>query len=123
MFLEIQQSTDEEERCMEVSFSKLKWENKKNNYLVITRAIPRFYKFKRSDSILDIKKKLFESMRHAWKDNDDEINDKWINDMIFINLRNNSPIKPSTNKYSSITREKCEFCGDAHSKNKELCEI
>jgi hypothetical protein len=128
MFLEIPKQTDfeDDERIMEVSFSKLKLEGKgdkkKNSYLVIPRAIPRVYKFNKSDTVVDIKKKLYQTMKEAWKhDEDDEITDEYINSIMYINLRNNSPIKEAS-KYS-ITREKCEFCGDSHTGSKELCEI
>tara|TARA_B110000285_G_C15035869_1_gene569208 strand:- start:961 stop:1179 length:219 start_codon:yes stop_codon:yes gene_type:complete len=72
--------------------------------------------------MVDIKMKLYGYMKEAWKfDDDDEINEEYINSMMYLNLRNNSPIK-ETSKYS-VTREVCEFCGDSHTGNKELCEI
>ena len=128
MFLQIPKETDfeDEERIMEVSFSRLKYDGKgekaKKSYLVIQRAIPRLLRFKKSDTMVDIKMKLYGYMKEAWKfDDDDEINEEYINSMMYLNLRNNSPIK-ETSKYS-VTREVCEFCGDSHTGNKELCEI
>ena len=44
MFLEIPERTNDEERIIEISFSKLK-KTSKNGYTVIPRAIPRFYTF------------------------------------------------------------------------------
>jgi hypothetical protein len=45
MFLEIPERTNDEERIIEISFSKLKFIKGKNGYTVIPRAIPRFYTF------------------------------------------------------------------------------
>jgi hypothetical protein len=46
MFLQLPESTNDEEKIIEVSFSKLTKKNNKNNYTVIQRAIPRLYRFK-----------------------------------------------------------------------------
>ena len=90
MFLQIPKETDfeDEERIMEVSFSRLKYDGKgekaKKSYLVIQRAIPRLLRFKKSDTMVDIKMKLYDYMKEAWKfDDDDEIKknkDKYLHD-------------------------------------------
>lgn len=63
MFIEIPESEEEEEKIVEISFSKLSIKNDKNNYTVIARAIPRLYRLKSTDTIMDVKRKIFESMR------------------------------------------------------------
>ena len=45
MFLEIPERTNDEERIIEISFSKLKINKDKKGYTVIARAIPRFFTF------------------------------------------------------------------------------
>jgi len=55
------------------------------------------YRFKLTDTIIDIKRKIYESNRDAWEN--DKIDDEWINTALYMNLRNNSPIK-GTSKYS-----------------------
>jgi hypothetical protein len=45
MFLEIPERTNDEERIIEISFSKLKINKDKKGYTVISRAIPRFFTF------------------------------------------------------------------------------
>ena len=123
MFLQIPSPSDDEEKIVEISFSKLTLKGGKKNYTIIQKAIPRLYRFKRSDTMVDIKRKIYESVKEAWKheEGDEKINDEWICFNLFINFRNNSPVVGSS-KYSR-DRAKCEFCGDSHTANRELCEI
>jgi hypothetical protein len=57
-----------------------------------------------------MKRKIYEKMKDAWTDKE-EIDDKWINSVLYINLRNNSPIATGS-KYKA--RAKCEFCDSSH---------
>lgn len=56
MFLEIPNSSAEDEKIIEVSFSKLSLKNNTNNYTIIQRAIPRLYTFNTKSTILEVKK-------------------------------------------------------------------
>ena len=56
MFLEIPTSSVEDEKIIEISFSKLTLKNGQNNYTIIQRAIPRLYTFNTKSTILEVKK-------------------------------------------------------------------
>jgi len=60
--IEIPVSTKEDEEMIEISFSFLKKKEKSsasNSYTVILRAFPRFFQFKRTDTVVDMKRKIY----------------------------------------------------------------
>ena len=52
------------------------------------------------DTVIEIKKKIFEKVKDTWEDHE-EIEDEWINSVLYMNIRNNSQLDPKTKgKYS-----------------------
>ena len=87
---------NKEERIIQVRFKKSDFVEKegrdkiRTNYAQMDgKAIPRFYKFKKSDTPMLMKRKIYNNMKFAWNHGpNDYMEDKWINDTIFIYFDN-----------------------------------
>ena len=85
----------------------------------LEKSLPRFGAFKDSDTLLDVKRKIYELVKGAFYEelkSDEEIHSK-----IEVHVKENLPIIPS-GTYTK-TRAKCEFCGDKHGYREEYCEL
>jgi hypothetical protein len=82
---------------------------------LISNAVPRFDVFKLSDTVLEIKMKLYEKMKHMFTVKD-EINEEWVNENIIVWIKDNTPS-------GRHKKAECEFCGRCHTTRDDICDI
>jgi hypothetical protein len=98
---------------------------RKGNYTqsIINACLPRFEYIDLSESMMDIKKKIFKRIRCIFKTpkNGGDFDDEWINKNLILHIKDNTPdIEVS----SMITRKAvCEFCGNKHNMRDDICDI
>ena len=105
-----------DERMMEINYSKCSV-GRKGGYsnLAVSHTVPRYQVFKMSDSILDIKTKIYERCAPMFAET--EVNEDWINTNIILMHKDSTPSMRSGGKME------CEFCGRRHTARDDLCEI
>lgn len=85
----------------------------------LEKSVPRFGAFKHSDTLLDVKRKVYQLIRGAFEDqlkSDEELHSK-----IEVRVKENLPhVKSGT--YTK-TKAKCEFCEEKHGYREEHCEL
>ena len=85
---------------------------------MIAGAIPRFLDFHMEDTPIMMKKKIYEHVEDIFKTgkaptDDEEERENWINKMINIQIKDNTPYISSSTGYTKRKAE-CEFCGRRH---------
>jgi hypothetical protein len=70
---------------------------------LISNAVPRFDVFKLTETVLEIKMKLYEKTKHMYTV-EDEINEEWVNENILLYIKDNTPS-------GRHRKTECEFCG------------
>ena len=95
---------------------------------MITGGLPRHIDFHMDDTPLDMKKKIFNLIQYIFKNDkppsEQEVEEyeNWINNAIYIEIKDNTPHIKSQSGYSSRKAE-CEFCGRRHNQRDDMCEI
>ena len=126
-FIEVRQGKVEAHKdraCTELNFTKVTLSRGRGNPvpLAITRAVPRYQDFMKSDTIMEIKTQIYERIKYMYSPKQqEEANEEWINKAINLNIKDNTPhIK---GKYGNREKMKCEFCGETHNGRNDCCDI
>jgi hypothetical protein len=106
-------SVKEGEKLLELNFSKGTPSRKGITNSQISGAVPRYQVFSLQDSVLDIKRKIYQRCAPMFSD---EADDEWLHKNIFLMIKDNTPQGRSR-------KMDCEFCGRLHTARDDICEI
>jgi hypothetical protein len=76
----------------------------------IPNAVPRFFRFLESDSVLEMKQTLMEELKGLWGAARTD-SEEWVNSNLYLHIK------------SYDFRSKCIFCGRRHKLNDDTCDI
>jgi hypothetical protein len=103
-------------KLLELNFSRFSLNRKGDpcNQL-ISNAIPRYEVFKLTDTVLDMKRKVFNRCASMFADKD--VDEEWLAANIILWIKDNTPRSKSGGKVE------CEFCAKYHSNRDDICKI
>ena len=104
----------DDEKLTELNFSKGTPGRKGFTNSLISGAIPRYDVLKLSDSIMDIKRKIYNRCAPMFADS--EVDEEWLHSNIILMIKDNTPSGRSR-------KMECEFCGRQHSARDDICDI
>ena len=89
---------------------------------LITSVLPRFEVCSMSESMLDLKKKIFKRIQLIFKKpKQGDFTDDWINKALILYIKDTCP-ELQTSSYSS-KKANCEFCGNRHNIRDDICDV
>ena len=123
---------NETKKCLELNFSRAKVGARGQlTQTLLQNAVPRFETFNMSDSVMDMKRTIYErikyvfpAVRQAGADAEPQ-DDEWINDNIKMQIKDNTPTQAAKGGrgYGQTRKAECEFCGRRHTVRDDICDI
>ena len=95
---------------------------------MIAGALPRYLDFKMEDTIIEMKHKIFNHIKGVFSgtrkpsEEDTDAFEKWINENIILQIKDNTPYVKMSGNYGARKAE-CEFCGRRHNQRDDICEL
>ena len=109
-------SVASDEKLTELNYSKCSIGRKGGfSNMMISSAVPRYQVFKLTDTILDIKTKIYERCAPMFDDTD--VDEEWINTNLVLQIKDNTPMGRGGGKLE------CEFCSRHHTSRDDYCDV
>ena len=112
---------DPDYKVLELNFSNCSVSKRGGlNQALISNSVPRFHRFAMHDSVIDMKKQVFERIRGVFPDGG-ENTEEYINTNIILHIKDSTHY----DRTAGPTRRKrvCEFCGRRHNSRDDICNV
>jgi len=86
---------------LEINFSKGEITRSGFRSSLISNSLPRYQTFGLNDTMLSIKKQVYNRIKFLFTVEEDKVTDEWINENFYLFIKDNTPNQPVQSRYGS----------------------